>query len=44
MDAARASDSGVLVLSGGPGIGKSALCAWAIAHATGPSSTPSDDG
>ena len=35
MEAARANHSGVLVLSGEPGIGKSALCGWAIAHAAG---------
>jgi ATP/maltotriose-dependent transcriptional regulator MalT len=30
---ARRQHSGALVLSGDPGIGKSALCAWAAAHA-----------
>ena len=35
MEAARANHSGALVLSGEPGIGKSALCAWAIAQAAG---------
>ena len=32
---ARAQRSGALVLSGDPGIGKSALCAWAVAQAAG---------
>lgn len=35
LDDARAQRSGALVLSGDPGIGKSALCAWAVAHADG---------
>jgi DNA-binding CsgD family transcriptional regulator len=33
LDAARGQRSGALVLTGEPGIGKSALCAWAVAHA-----------
>jgi AAA ATPase domain len=32
---ARAGRSGVLVLSGEPGIGKTALCGWAVAQARG---------
>src|SRR6266508_6999053 len=32
---ACAQRSGALVLSGEPGIGKSALCAWALAQAAG---------
>jgi DNA-binding CsgD family transcriptional regulator len=35
LAAARAQRSGALVLSGEPGIGKSALCAWAVAQAAG---------
>jgi DNA-binding SARP family transcriptional activator/DNA-binding CsgD family transcriptional regulator len=33
LAAARAGRSGALVLSGEPGVGKSALCAWAVARA-----------
>src|SRR5919197_4938401 len=35
LDSARRQQSGALVLSGEPGIGKSALCAWAVAQAHG---------
>jgi DNA-binding CsgD family transcriptional regulator len=35
LEEARAERSGALVLAGEPGIGKSALCAWAIARADG---------
>lgn len=35
LDEARAGRSGALVLTGEPGIGKSALCDWAVAHAGG---------
>jgi DNA-binding CsgD family transcriptional regulator len=35
LAAARAQRSGALVLSGDPGIGKSALCAWAVEQAAG---------
>jgi DNA-binding CsgD family transcriptional regulator len=35
LGAARQRRSGALVISGDPGIGKSALCTWAVAHAAG---------
>jgi AAA ATPase domain len=35
LEGARSQQSGVLVLVGEPGIGKSALCGWAIARADG---------
>ena len=35
LAAAREQCSGVLVVSGEPGIGKSALCAWAAERAAG---------
>jgi DNA-binding SARP family transcriptional activator/DNA-binding CsgD family transcriptional regulator len=35
IDGARRHRSGALVLSGEPGIGKSALCAWAVSRASG---------
>ncbi|HET6551129.1 MAG TPA: AAA family ATPase, partial [Solirubrobacter sp.] len=35
LDTARAQRSGALVVCGEPGIGKTALCAWAVGHALG---------